>query len=674
MIKRILAIIFTIGIFLSSMAQQPGRQEMGRNSQQPDGRPQQTESKVVTIKKSIKKWQLIDDNTFADSLALDTMVTTFQVTNPVKKSIPMILHTGVVGAPYKAITLSDMTDNQDFIFANSLNLYFPDYQKQIFYNTTVPYSNITYTTGSPKRSEDNVKVMFSQNINKKVNFGFSYNLMSSLGTYMNQQTDNEMSRIWTSYDGEKYAIASSIAFNNITHHENGGISDSSYILDPKSHNEPRANTIPVNFQDATNRIKNVNFFMTQKLGFGKVGAKDTTDTETPSPVGVLYHTLNISSFKRAYKINNLEDDYSDVVNNPPFYKNLYTDTLKTRDTSNYSSIKNIVQLKLSEEANPFLRFGLRVYLLNDVMFYKFQTQPIAGSGSYSGGDFYPEYNNKHERFVNTALGAQIFKNRGENFWWNASFQSYFQGQKAGDSRLAGNMNSRFRIGNDTAGVFASANIDLRSAGFYFEHYYSNHFVWDNSFNQEKQVKIRGGIRIPTKRFELTGEVRLINDYLYWNQEAMPDQSTGVTKAIEVNLNQSFKLGILNSINRVWWQTTSNSDVLPLPTFSIYSSNFIDAVAFKVLRFQLGFDVTYHTDYYAYAYMPATGQFYVQNDQKIGGYPFADAFINLHLKRVRLGFKFDHVNQGMSGYDYFIMPDYPAMPRSFKISVSWNFFD
>jgi hypothetical protein len=115
-------------------------------------------------------------------------------------------------------------------------------------------------------------------------------------------------------------------------------------------------------------------------------------------------------------------------------------------------------------------------------------------------------------------------------------------------------------------------------------------------------------------------------------------------------------------------------VLPLPEFTAYSSNFYENVLFQVLKFQIGFDLRYHTKYYAPTYMPATGQFHTQNIRKIGNYPFFDAFVNFHLKRARIFVKGDHVNAGLMGYDYFYSVGYPANPISVKFGVSWNFYN
>ena len=98
------------------------------------------------------------------------------------------------------------------------------------------------------------------------------------------------------------------------------------------------------------------------------------------------------------------------------------------------------------------------------------------------------------------------------------------------------------------------------------------------------------------------------------------------------------------------------------------------VWFKVLTAQFGVNVRYNTEYYAPAYMPATGQFYTQSATKIGNYPLMNAYLNFHLKRTRFFFEYYNVNELFMKGAYFSMPNYPLNPAIFKMGISWNFYD
>ena len=95
--------------------------------------------------------------------------------------------------------------------------------------------------------------------------------------------------------------------------------------------------------------------------------------------------------------------------------------------------------------------------------------------------------------------------------------------------------------------------------------------------------------------------------------------------------------------------------------------------------QLGVDVTYHTLYHPYAYMPATGRFYRQTHTEAGNYPFVNAFLNIKLKRTRFFLMFDHLNYGMmknpeTMYNYELVTLYPLTTRRFTFGLAWTFYN
>jgi hypothetical protein len=90
--------------------------------------------------------------------------------------------------------------------------------------------------------------------------------------------------------------------------------------------------------------------------------------------------------------------------------------------------------------------------------------------------------------------------------------------------------------------------------------------------------------------------------------------------------------------------------------------------------QIGFDTRYNTKYYADAYSPATGLFYLQNEKKYGNYPYIDIYANLRLKRTIVFFKMLNIGTNFLDGEYITTPNYP-MPRSnFRFGLSWLFYD
>ncbi len=95
---------------------------------------------------------------------------------------------------------------------------------------------------------------------------------------------------------------------------------------------------------------------------------------------------------------------------------------------------------------------------------------------------------------------------------------------------------------------------------------------------------------------------------------------------------------------------------------------------KAMFAQIGVKAHYFDAFYADAYHPVLGEFYVQNEKMIGGYPLVDVFINAKVRTMRLFLTYQHVNSSVSNNDYFAAPNYPYRDGVVRFGFVWNFFD
>ena len=95
---------------------------------------------------------------------------------------------------------------------------------------------------------------------------------------------------------------------------------------------------------------------------------------------------------------------------------------------------------------------------------------------------------------------------------------------------------------------------------------------------------------------------------------------------------------------------------------------------KAMFAQIGVKAHYFDAFYTDAYHPVLGEFYVQNEKMIGGYPLVDAFINAKVRTMRLFLTYQHVNSSVSNNDYFAAPNYPYRDGVVRFGFVWNFFD
>ena len=128
-------------------------------------------------------------------------------------------------------------------------------------------------------------------------------------------------------------------------------------------------------------------------------------------------------------------------------------------------------------------------------------------------------------------------------------------------------------------------------------------------------------------------------------------------------------------NKLTFQHITDETALRLPAILLNSTLAYELDLFDgALQAMGGVELFYNSAWKAPAYMPATRSFYLQNQRETGNYPFIDVFLNLRVKRARIFFLMQHVNEGLSEYDYYMIPHYPMPDRAFKFGVNWMFYD
>ena len=115
--------------------------------------------------------------------------------------------------------------------------------------------------------------------------------------------------------------------------------------------------------------------------------------------------------------------------------------------------------------------------------------------------------------------------------------------------------------------------------------------------------------------------------------------------------------------------------MDVPLWASKNSIYADFSLFRnALRMQIGADVRYFSRFMADAYDPATGIFYAQSTE-VGDYIWADAFINLQVKRASIYLKAGHFNALWENHpQYFLLPHYPGTRFGLFWGMTWNFFD
>ena len=557
----------------------------------------------------------------------------------------------------------------------------------VYTNTKSPFTNLTYyKQGDGRYGEERFKAYFAVNVNKRLGFGFDIDYTYGRGKYTSQSTALFNGNLFAYYRGDNYDMHFSFINENLKVAENGGIADDRYITHPLEMAEGRKTyatyDIPINLNDIWNKNTGYHAFLTHRynLGFYRdVTQENDTVTRTVFvPVTSFIHTVKMDMNRRKYISYDKEQ-------NQTYFQNNYLGNDST-DVTKHFSIKNTVGISLREGFNKWAKAGLTAF-----MSFEHRRFTLTDTLDGTAGRRIPT---DHKENI-LSVGGQLIKEQGKTIHYNVLGEVALIGEDAGQFSVEGQGDLNFRLFGDTVRLEANAYIKNLNPTFYFRHFHSKHYWWDNEdLSKIMRTRIEGKLNIDRWRTQLKVGVENIKNYTYLDNTSIKvtdkqnevsfknniavRQHSGNIQVFNAALRQDFKLGILHLDNEVVYQKSSNQQVLPLPDLVLYHNLYIQfGLAKRVLNIELGADVRYFTQYYAPDYAPAIGQFYLQNPEtrfKLGGYPLVNAYLNLHLKRTRIFVQMYNLIQGTGEKSYFLAPHYPLNPRILKVGLSWNFFD
>ncbi len=167
---------------------------------------------------------------------------------------------------------------------------------------------------------------------------------------------------------------------------------------------------------------------------------------------------------------------------------------------------------------------------------------------------------------------------------------------------------------------------------------------------------------------------IIKNYIYYDQKAQVAQTSVPISIFRIGLNAEYHWRKLLIVNQLYIISNSEKDLIRMPNLANNTKISYEFVYAKVLHINTGLEIYYRSAYKADNYMPLTRQFYLQDNQAVWGTPVADVFADLKINKVRLFFKFAHINQGFPSSGYYVSSTYPGLQRTFFLGVNWPLFD
>ncbi len=543
-----------------------------------------------------------------------------------------------------------------------------------FYNTTRPYSELGYIIGSG--TEQIIDLLHTQNIRPNWNAAFQYRLINSRGMFQNQNTNHNNYKFtsWYQSRNKRYQNFLLLIGNKLGSSENGGIrTDLDYLNDRTGSFYERSN-IPTQLGGNNLAVSslygasintgtlytNASYIFRQQYDIGQKDSLVTDSVTIPLfyPRLRLEHTIDYSSYK--YRFKDFRADSTYYMDNYAIHLPLPTDSFFVQD---------------------FWRV-----LTNDFSFYSFpdkkNTQQYIKLGA--------AYQHLNGSFLNTTTSTTTLS----NFYVHGEYRNRTRNQKW-DMALNG---AFWVLGHNAADYWAYASLKRhvspklgylqvglqntsRTPSYIFESNSSFHLSNSPfSYNKENITALFAAIENPLARLKLTGTYYLITNYTYFENYYQPAQAGNLFNVLKIDGEKH--LYLTSHLVWKWWlsfQQRIGDGPVNLPLFSArsqfgYEGNF----GFRNLLMSLGLEGRYFTPYFANAYSPLTGQFFVQQDERVSlRRPDLAAYMHFRIRSFSAYVRVENLNALDINTGNFIVNNvpvlnYPYPGMVFKAGIYWSF--
>lgn len=548
-------------------------------------------------------------------------------------------------------------------------------QNVAYFDTKSPYTQARYAQGN--LGDQLLEFQYTQNVNPNWNLGFHYKRLISLKQFGAINADDRNAdhlglMLHTSYQSEngKYRLLYHFAHLNQQVSETGGV-----FLDT---DDTRDSLFTFELEEAVLGGSAASWQSQNNHHLYQAYALDSALT--------LFHILNVRRQRDNFDDVNIAEHLryytepatfrrnSAEVTNPEDFTNF--DPSATSEGTIYRQYENTLGIR-----GKLSRFNYEAYLRNQFFDY---------DSRYSGAVF--RVDTLRVDTLSTGLpSGDILRYTldslriGQSPWDQENFvggRLFYQFADSSRLSLAAELMLGKQSDYDFRATWQSRKLILGFRSMFFSPtlvqrgFVSNHFIWGNSFLNTLSNEITGSWQVNLGKMRLRPSFRyqVIDNHIYFGEEAQPLQSSGLVQLANVGLELRYRTGKLRFESEARYTRSLDLDLIRIPEwFGNARLLCEDCFLSKLLNSQIGLEFHYKSAYFADGYMPVSKQFFLQNDLEMRAYPIVDVFLNFKIKTFRGFLKLSHLNQG-NDRGYQVHPSYPGYRRAFTFGIQWNFFD
>ncbi len=610
-------------------------------------KPPVTDYKIITIK---------NDTTYVDTTL--TLQKDYKF-NYLRRDDFELLPIHNVGQTYNSLAKREERQRVLPLFgARARHFNFMEASDINYYHVPTPLTELYFRTTFEQGQQ--LDAFFTINTSPRLNLSIAYKGVRSLGKYQHALTSTGNFRSTLNYitKNKRYKVKSHFVAQDLLNEENGGLSEQGIeeylnigdFVGEEEEFKDRG-TITVNFENAENILKGKRFYVDHQYAIIKKSDSASTglsighimdltdksfrfDQTTIAPNNLLGASFRSGAISDKVA---LEDFSNEVFLG---FENKWLGELKViGGSSNYNYGYNSVLRQVDESGNSI-----------DI------TNRIKGDVYSVGG----EYQNNYK-------GFELF----------GSLKTLVSGDFDGNYFNAGagyNLKDKYEIQ-----AKISSNSVAPNYNFLLNQSDYVNYNWQNDFSNVETQKIQIDLRAK-KIARIEASFSSIDNYTYFAKNSddaiVPLQAGEKIDLLKVKLTQGVKVWKLGLDNTVMYQSVEGGDqIYNVPEIITRNTLYYEDHWFKknALFLQTGVTFKYFTDYTADAYDPVLSEFYVQNDQKIGGFPQFDIFFNAKIRQTRIFFKVENFGEAFKQNNEFSAPGYATRDAVIRFGLVWNFF-
>ena len=518
-----------------------------------------------------------------------------------------------------------------------------------YFQVATPTSVLFYRNGLEQGQV--LDATFTFNTSKRHNFSIAYKGLRSLGKYRESLSSHGNMRIAYSYltKNNAYDLKGHIVAQDLTNNENGGLTATSISnFENEDPNFTDRGRLETNFSNASNLLRGNRYYIEQ--GYKIWQRKDSLN--------------NTKSFLKVGHILNYE-------------------------LKHYNYNQNSANLILGDAFTSQIEDKITYTVIDNQAFIALKSPIILGELKFKANYFDYNYAFKsvtiiNEQTIPSSLSGNIVSVGGE---WNTNLKSFNINAEA-SSIVTGNLTGNYlkasaEYKQDSLFIFKGTVLtNSKSSNLNFLLNQSDYINY-NWFNNLKNERTRSLLFDFTsqKLINASAQITQIDNYTYFSDttaltQPFPTQAEKTINYLKLKVSKEFKVGKFALDNTVMYQKVAQgSSVFRVPELVTRNTFYFSDYFFKgdPIYIQTGVTFKYFTEFYANSYNPLLSEFTLQNEQKIGGYPVFDFFINAQIQRTRIYLKAEHFNSNFTAPNYYSAPNYPYRDFVVRFGLVWNFF-